>query len=170
MILPDVVGSRLVDARERLWNLGIDTEIVYEDSETVKEGYVIRQSVDAGKSMQKGGTLILTVSSGTPETDAPTDPPTKPPTDAPTEPPTEDEADDSQFPDTPYLIKVFSGTDVYESASANSPIVLTIDEEGVYTIVEETYDGYGRWGRLKSGAGWICISDVLESGGFYVEG
>jgi len=34
-----------------------------------------------------------------------------------------------------------------------------VGEAGVYTIVEETADADGnRWGRLKSGAGWICLT------------
>ena len=35
--------------------------------------------------------------------------------------------------------------------------------KGVYTIVEETDDAAGHhWGRLKSGAGWICITELAE--------
>ena len=35
-----------------------------------------------------------------------------------------------------------------------------VEESGTYTIVEESADADGnRWGRLKSGAGWICLTD-----------
>ena len=35
-----------------------------------------------------------------------------------------------------------------------------IGEAGVYTILEEAVDGDGNtWGRLKSGAGWICLTE-----------
>ena len=43
----------------------------------------------------------------------------------------------------------------------NCPIVGTIRDQGVYTIVE-TADGQGasQWGKLKSGAGWIALDYV----------
>lgn len=35
-----------------------------------------------------------------------------------------------------------------------------VGETGVYTIVEEATDADGNvWGRLKSGAGWLCLTD-----------
>ena len=35
-----------------------------------------------------------------------------------------------------------------------------VEEAGSYTIVEEAIDADGNtWGRLKSGAGWICLTD-----------
>ena len=38
--------------------------------------------------------------------------------------------------------------------------VALIGEAGVYTIVEEATDTDGNlWGRLKSGAGWICLTE-----------
>lgn len=166
VILPDVVGNKYTEAREMLTEMGIKTEVVYEESPTVAEGYIIRQSIDPGKTLASGKTLLLYVSSGKPK-------PQKAPIEKITEAieiQTPTVIDDSpQFPATPYLIKIFPNVDVYESADANSAIVMTLTEENVYTIVEETYDGYGRWGRLKSGVGWICVSDVLEAGGYIVE-
>lgn len=164
VILPDVVGNKYTEARETLSDLGINTEVAYEESDSVAEGYVIRQSIDPGKTLARGKTLLLYVSSGKP-TESPAERITEAPrVDLPTVGDTE-----QAFPDTPYLIKVFPNVDVYESPDANSAIVMTLTEENVYTIVEETYDGYGRWGKLKSGAGWICVSDVLEAGGYIVE-
>ncbi len=164
VILPDVVGNKYTEARETLSDLGINTEVAYEESDSVAEGYVIRQSIDPGKTLARGKTLLLYVSSGKP-TESPAERITEAPrVDLPTVGDTE-----QAFPETPYLIKVFPNVDVYESPDANSAIVMTLTEENVYTIVEETYDGYGRWGRLKSGAGWICVSDVLEAGGYIVE-
>lgn len=51
----------------------------------------------------------------------------------------------------PYTVKLV--TPIHKSASADSPVVGTIGNGGVYTIVEEN----GEWGKLKSGAGWISL-------------
>ena len=32
---------------------------------------------------------------------------------------------------------------------------------GNYTIVEEAFDGEILWGKLKSGAGWICLDEIM---------
>ena len=58
-------------------------------------------------------------------------------------------AEKKQF--EPYTVKLV--TPIHKSASADSPVVGTIDNGGVYTIVEEN----GGWGKLKSGAGWISL-------------
>lgn len=61
-------------------------------------------------------------------------------------------ADKKQF--EPYTVKLV--TPIHKSASADSPVVGTIDNGGIYTIVEEN----GKWGKLKSGAGWISLDYV----------
>lgn len=63
-------------------------------------------------------------------------------------------ADKKQF--EPYTVKLV--TPIHKSASADSPVVGTIDNGGVYTIVEEN----GKWGKLKSGAGWISLDCVKK--------
>jgi hypothetical protein len=62
----------------------------------------------------------------------------------------------------PYLVKVTAYTlNIRKGPGTNTAIVGTITDRGVYTIVEEA-DGPGanRWGRLKSGAGWISLSNT----------
>lgn len=63
-------------------------------------------------------------------------------------------ADKKQF--EPYTVKLV--TPIHKSASADSPVVGTIDNGGVYTVVEEN----GKWGKLKSGAGWISLDCVKK--------
>lgn len=59
----------------------------------------------------------------------------------------------------PYLVTVYAQTDVYSGPSFSHDYVMTIEEQGVYTIVEEHYDPYNvcTWGKLKSGVGWINL-------------
>lgn len=60
---------------------------------------------------------------------------------------------------TSYLVKV--NTDILNVRSApstSSAIATTVRRNEVYTIVEES----GGWGRLKSGAGWICLDYTVK--------
>ena len=59
----------------------------------------------------------------------------------------------------PYLVKVTaSSLNIRKGAGTNFAKAGCIKDKGVYTIVEEK-DGAGasKWGRLKSGAGWISL-------------
>lgn len=50
---------------------------------------------------------------------------------------------------------------IFDEPSYDGGYVATVREAGVYTIVEEAWDGEGNlWGRLKSGAGWIDLTHV----------
>jgi len=46
-----------------------------------------------------------------------------------------------------------SGLNVRKGPGTGYGVAMSLDHGGAYTIVEES-DG---WGRLKSGAGWICL-------------
>ncbi|MBQ7099331.1 MAG: hypothetical protein IJO05_06410 [Oscillospiraceae bacterium] len=51
-------------------------------------------------------------------------------------------------------------TPIYCGAAFVFDAVALIDEAGAYTIVEESTDADGNlWGRLKSGLGWVCLTD-----------
>jgi len=55
---------------------------------------------------------------------------------------------------TPYLVKVTADVlNVRQKATTSSPITTQIKNGGVFTIVAED----GKWGKLKSGAGWIHL-------------
>ena len=50
-------------------------------------------------------------------------------------------------------------TMIYAGPAFLSGAVALVEEAGVYTIVEESLDRDGNtWGKLKSGAGWICLT------------
>ena len=50
-------------------------------------------------------------------------------------------------------------TPIYAGPALRYGVSALFEEAGAYTIVEEAADTDGnRWGRLKSGAGWICLT------------
>ena len=102
-------------------------------------------------------------------TEAPTAAPTEAPTEVPTAEPTEAEAEtEAAATELPYLQKVsFADQAIFGGPSYDGPCVGTVKVAGTYTIVEEARDTEGNlWGKLKSGAGWIDLTEVrlrLES-------
>ena len=63
-----------------------------------------------------------------------------------------------------YLVKVNTAClNIREKATTDSDIVGQITDRGVYTIVAEA-DGKGakKWGKLKSGAGWIALDYTIK--------
>ena len=72
----------------------------------------------------------------------------------------------------PYVVRVTSSRlNIRKGHSKDTPIVGVITDRGLYTIVEEA-DGSGamKWGKLKSGAGWISLEftrkqPAAQSGG-----
>lgn len=60
-----------------------------------------------------------------------------------------------------YKVKIIdrTGLNVRKQAGVNNPVVMTLKYGEVYTIVEEVTSGGSTWGKLKSGVGWINVSD-----------
>ena len=51
-------------------------------------------------------------------------------------------------------------TCIYSQPAFVSEVTALVGEAGTYTIVEEATDPDGNiWGRLKSGLGWVCLTD-----------
>lgn len=64
-------------------------------------------------------------------------------------------------PSDSYLVKVTTGAlNIREGAGTQYPITGQIRDKGTYTIVETQ----GNWGKLKSGAGWICLDYTSKVG------
>lgn len=65
---------------------------------------------------------------------------------------------------TPYRVKVkVDSLIIRKGAGTNTEKLGSITDNGVYTIVEEkTGIGASKWGRLKSGAGWISLDYVKK--------
>ncbi len=51
-------------------------------------------------------------------------------------------------------------TMIYAGPAFVHPVTALVEEAGAYTIVEEAVDSDDNtWGRLKSGAGWVCLTE-----------
>jgi hypothetical protein len=62
--------------------------------------------------------------------------------------------------DNSYLVKVTANVlNIREGAGTNYKVVGQIKDKGTYTIVETK----NNWGKLKSGAGWICLDYTDKS-------
>lgn len=64
---------------------------------------------------------------------------------------------------SPYIVKVTnkSGLNIRSDAGMNHKIV-GFAPAGAYTIIEEKTAGGLQWGKLKSGAGWICLTGYTK--------
>lgn len=64
----------------------------------------------------------------------------------------------------PYLVKVTADfLNIRQGAGTNTAKAGSITDHGVYTIVEERQGpGAAKWGKLKSGAGWISLDYVKK--------
>lgn len=69
--VPDVVGKTEEEAIEELKNASLGHKVKEENDSKVKEGYVIRTSVDAGEVVEKHTTITIVVSSGAKEVEIP---------------------------------------------------------------------------------------------------
>lgn len=64
-------------------------------------------------------------------------------------------------PFSPYLVRVYENYVNVHLAPGNGFACCGKAAKGVYTIIVESYDKKGRkWGKLKSGAGWIALDQT----------
>ena len=89
----------------------------------------------------------------------PTEIPTEPATEPPTEVHTEPVQPESKFP---YLQKITQpDQSIFDGPGYDNFLVGTVEVSGTYTIIEEATDYEGNlWGRLKSGAGWVDLTEI----------
>ena len=65
--------------------------------------------------------------------------------------------------EVPYLETIPTNQSVYYGPGYAYNYVTYIKTGGIYTIVEEAYDEAGNlWGKLKSGVGWVDLSDIRD--------
>ena len=64
----------------------------------------------------------------------------------------------------PYKVKVTANTlNIRKRAGTNYAVAGTITDKGIYTITaEKTGTGASKWGKLKSGAGWISLDWTIK--------
>ena len=64
---------------------------------------------------------------------------------------------------TEYRVQVtVSALNIRSSAGLDAKIKGCIRDKGVYTIMKEKKVGGQTWGKLKSGAGWICLTEFTK--------
>ncbi len=62
-----------------------------------------------------------------------------------------------------YQVRVtVAALNIRDSAGMNGKIKGCIRDKGVYTIIKEKRVSGQIWGKLKSGAGWICLTGFTE--------
>lgn len=68
---------------------------------------------------------------------------------------------------TPYLVKVTANTlNIRKGPGTNYDVASCIKDKGTYTITDETEGpGASKWGKLKSGAGWISLDYTTKASG-----
>ena len=61
----------------------------------------------------------------------------------------------------PYTIRIEDPeTYIHSGPALAHDVTALVEEAGAYTIVEEATDADGNlWGKLKSGLGWVCLTD-----------
>ncbi len=65
----------------------------------------------------------------------------------------------------PYLLQIRrADQSVFEGPGYDFVFVGTVQQAGIYTIVEEAWDPEGNlWGKLKSGVGWVDLSQMQSA-------
>ncbi|MDN5822320.1 MAG: PASTA domain-containing protein, partial [Brachybacterium sp.] len=98
--VPNVTGQPLADAQRTLGDAGFGHTDTEEHSDSVEKGRVIRTEPGANKSVERGATITIVVSSGPKAT--PTEEPSEKPSETPKESPSESEsASPSETADEP---------------------------------------------------------------------
>ena len=76
---------------------------------------------------------------------------------------TESAVQSAPMHEVPYTTSLSASTAIYATPD-NSTYVRTVGQDGIYTITEEAYDSAGNlWGKLKSGLGWVLLSEASVS-------
>lgn len=81
------------------------------------------------------------------------------------EPTTAKPKEEEQSPNSFESYLVWLDEDVYvrEEPNRNATVTYRIDISTKYTIVDETNDDYGNlWGKLKSGIGWVNLTEATD--------
>ena len=118
--------------------------------------------------------LTETITQPTVQVTKATDAPTQAPTQAETKAPKKKKKPKATTAPTEgfdsYHVTLYYGTNIYAGPGYNYEYVMTLYEQGVYTIVDECYDTRNRvmWGKLKSGVGWVNLNEEPYDSKTYV--
>ncbi|HEL1585801.1 TPA: PASTA domain-containing protein [Streptococcus suis] len=147
--VPELRGVSLAEAKEVLRDegfvLGTVTEI---GGQTVEPGQVSLSTPSGGSKVKRGKVVDLIVAkeeTATSETSSEG---------------TASTTSSSQVSSQTFTIEIErTGLSILQAPYLTATYVATIDP-GTYTIVETTYNDGHSWGKLKSGQGWISLTEV----------
>lgn len=74
------------------------------------------------------------------------------------------EPEEPEETDLPYTLQLRAEVSVFDGPGYDNGYARAVGEDGVYTIVEERTDEEGSlWGKLKSGVGWVNLTDAAHA-------
>ncbi|HFI0120743.1 TPA: PASTA domain-containing protein [Streptococcus suis] len=160
--VPELYGIELSEAKDLLYEEGLKVGTITEvGGQSVQPGAVSMSSPSGGNKVKRGSAVNLVVAEGTDETIVVEESSTS-------EAVTSKTAGSSQASSQSQVgsaVQSFNvdikkqGLVIRQEPSLSGEVVTNI-EPGTYTIVETTQKEGHSWGRLKSGQGWISLTDL----------
>lgn len=160
--VPELYGIELSEAKDLLYEEGLKVGTITEvGGQPVQPGAVSMSSPSGGNKVKRGSAVNLVVAEGTDETIAVEESSTS---EAATSK-TAGSSEASSQSQVGSAVQSFTvdikkqGLVIRQEPSLSGEVVTDIDP-GTYTIVETTQKEGHSWGRLKSGQGWISLTDL----------
>ena len=160
--VPELYGIELSEAKDLLYEEGLKVGTITEiGGQSVQPGAVSMSSPSGGNKVKRGSTVNLIIAEDTEEITALEESSTSEVTTSNTDGSSQSSSQ-SQVGNTTQTFTVDikkQGLVIRQEPSLSGEAVTNI-EPGMYTIVETTQKEGHSWGRLKSGKGWISLTDL----------
>lgn len=160
--IPELYGIELSEAKDLLYEEGLKVGTITEVArQSVQPGTVSMSSPSGGRKAQRGSTVNLVVAEDTDEMivveESSTSEVTTSKTVGSSQASSQSQVGSAVQSFTVDIKK--QGLVIRQEPSLSGEVVTNI-EPGMYTIVETTQKEGHSWGRLKSGQGWISLTDL----------
>ncbi|HEL2110534.1 TPA: PASTA domain-containing protein [Streptococcus suis] len=160
--VPELYGTELSEAKAILYEEGLKVGTITEvGGQSVQPGNVSMSSPSGGNKVKRGSSVNLVVAEDTDETIVVEESSTSEVSTSKTAGSLQSSSQ-SQVGSAVQLFTVDikkQGLVIRQEPSLSGEVVTNI-EPGTYTIVETTQKEGHSWGRLKSGQGWISLTDL----------
>ncbi|WP_105124538.1 PASTA domain-containing protein [Streptococcus suis] len=160
--VPELYGIELSEAKDLLYEEGLKVGTITEvGGQSVQPGAVSMSSPSGGRKAKRGSAVNLVVAEGTDETIAVEESSTSEAATSKTAGSSE-ASSQSQVGSAvqSFTVDIKKQGQVIRQEPSLSGEVVTDIEPGTYTIVETIQKEGHSWGRLKSGQGWISLTDL----------
>ncbi|NQI35503.1 PASTA domain-containing protein [Streptococcus suis] len=160
--VPELYGIELSEAKDLLYEEGLKVGTITEvGGQSVQPGAVSMSSPSGGRKVKRGSAVNLVVAEGTDETIAVEESSTSEAATSKTAGSSE-ASSQSQVGSAvqSFTVDIKKQGQVIRQEPSLSGEVVTDIEPGTYTIVETIQKEGHSWGRLKSGQGWISLTDL----------